>query len=288
MARAFSVFANQGREVTPIAIRAVEDRNGRVILDPEKELRLQQKRKGSDIQVVSPQNAFVMTSLLKKTVESGSLAYAAGYGSKFTFRDKDNNRYSIPAAGKTGTTQNWADAWTVGYTPYYTTAVWLGFDKPGNSLGVTQTGATIAGPTWGDFMRDIHQGLPGKDFIRPSGGLIDVTVCARSGLLTTTFCSEGTVTMTFLAGTQPTRYCDIHENSADKTGRALELMRFDALVIDETDLSDRLKLPELRLDLLPPSVGSTGSGAGSGSGSSTVPRDPSSGNAVPERNPLLD
>jgi membrane carboxypeptidase/penicillin-binding protein len=126
-----------------------------VILDPEKELRLQQKRKGSDIQIISRQNAYVMTSLLEKTVESGTLAWASGWGSKFTYRDKDGNKYTIPAAGKTGTTQNWADAWTVGFTPYYSTAVWFGFDRPGNSLGVTQTGAIIAGPTWADYMREI-------------------------------------------------------------------------------------------------------------------------------------
>ncbi len=283
MARAFSAFANQGREVTPIAIRAVEDRNGRVILDPEKELRQQQKRKGAAIQIISPQNAYIMTSLLQKTVESGTLAYAAGYGSKFTYRDPEGNKFSLPAAGKTGTTQNWADAWTVGFTPYYTTAVWFGFDRPGNSLGVTQTGATIAGPTWADFMREIHQGLPMKDFVRPNTGLIDVTVCARSGLLPTPDCNEGTVTATFLEGTQPTRYCDIHENSAQRTEQVLDIMRLDTMLIDDTDLANQLKMPTLRLDLLPSSSG-TPPGAPAPGG--TPDPDPSPG--VGNYNPLLD
>ncbi|HCM29170.1 MAG: penicillin-binding protein [Treponema sp. GWB1_62_6] len=268
MARAFAVFANQGREVTPIAIRAVEDRNGRVIMDPEKELRLQQKRKGAGIQLISQQNAYTMTTLLEKTVESGTLAWASGYGSNFTFKDKDGKKYTIPAAGKTGTTQNWADAWTVGFTPYYSTAIWFGFDSPGNSLGVTQTGATIAGPAWADFMREIHQGLPRKDFVRPSTGLIDVTVCSVSGLLPTAFCNEGTNTLTFLNGTQPTRYCDVHEGSEARTARSLELMRTDTLAIDGAEVENGLKMPELRLDLLgdkppdaaapPPAFGSTG------------------------------
>jgi penicillin-binding protein 1A len=52
----------------------------------------------------------------------------------------------------------------VGYSPYYTTAVWFGFDRPGNSLGVELTGATLAGPVWGDYMREIHRGLPRRDF----------------------------------------------------------------------------------------------------------------------------
>jgi len=251
MARAFAVFSNQGKEVTPIAIRAVEDRNGRVFLDPEKELRLQQKRKGADIQLISRQNAYVMTNLLQKTVESGTLAWASGFGSKFAFRDKDNKRYTIPAAGKTGTTQNWADAWTVGYTPYYSTAVWFGFDRPGNSLGVTQTGALIAGPTWADFMREIHQGHAAKEFVRPGTGLIDVQVCAKSGLLRTPNCDEGTVTATFLEGTQPTSYCDIHDRAGERLNRSLDLMWQDSLVVDSRDLSDSLKLPELRLDFGP-------------------------------------
>lgn len=282
MARAFAIFANQGREVTPIAIRAVEDRNGRLIMDPEKELRLQQKRKGSAIQVISQQNAYVMTSLLEKTVESGTLAWASGYGSKFTFHDKDGKKYTIPAAGKTGTTQNWADAWTVGYTPYYSTAIWFGFDRPGNSLGVTQTGALIAGPAWADFMREIHQGLPAKDFVRPSTGLIDVTVCAVSGLLPTAYCDEGTVTATFLEGTQPTRYCDVHEDAAGRTARALDQMRTETFAIDAGNVDTKLKMPELRLDLH--SKGSIDQGASG----STQPAAPAGGENTSDYNPLLD
>jgi penicillin-binding protein 1A len=279
MARAFSIFANQGREVTPIAIRTVEDRNGRVILDPEKELRLQQKRKGSAIQLISPQNAYVMTTLLEKTVQTGTLANASGYGSKFTFKDKNGNKFTIPAAGKTGTTQNWADAWTVGYTPYYTTAVWFGFDRPGNSLGVTQTGATIAGPTWADYMREIHQGLPMKDFVRPATGLIDVTVCSVSGLLPTQYCNEGTVTLTFLEGTQPSRYCDIHENSQAKTNRALELMKQDTFHIDTTGLQDQLKMPQLDLKNIP---------NGTPSNPSSNSTNPSGNATTTPYNPLLN
>jgi penicillin-binding protein 1A len=176
MARAFAIFANQGREVTPIAIRAVEDRNGRIVLDTERELRQRQQRMGNDIQVISPQNAYVMTTLLKKTVEVGTLRSGSGFGSKFVYQDETGSRYRIAAAGKTGTTQNWSDAWTVGFTPYYTTAIWFGFDKPGNSLGLSLTGATLAGPIWGDFMRELNMGHPAKDFIRPSTWIVDVTV----------------------------------------------------------------------------------------------------------------
>ena len=68
MARAFAIFANQGKEVTPIAIRSVADRNGDVFLTPEKDLRLEQQEKGENIQVITPQNAYVMTNILTNTV----------------------------------------------------------------------------------------------------------------------------------------------------------------------------------------------------------------------------
>jgi penicillin-binding protein 1A len=247
MARAFSVFANQGRDVSPIAIRAVEDRNGRIVLDTERDVRVRQQRMGEAVQVISPQNAYVMTSMLKKTVEAGTLAHGAGWGSKFTFRDEKGNRFRMPAAGKTGTPQNWSDAWAVGYTPYYTTAIWFGFDRPGNSLGVNLTGATLAGPVWGDYMREIHQGLAYRDFIRPSTGIVEVTVCAKSGLLKTAACNEGEVTLPFLEGTQPRGYCTMH-GGAPAYERFTVTRPFNP---DDDIVLESLPMPTLRVDLLP-------------------------------------
>jgi penicillin-binding protein 1A len=247
MARAFAVFGNQGRDVSPIAIRAVEDRNGRVILDTEREVRLRQRRMGSEIQVISPQNAYVMTSMMKKTVEMGSLYAPSEWGAKFAYRDENGKRYRMPMAGKTGTPQNWSDAWAVGYSPYYTAAIWFGFDKPGNSLGVNLTGSTLAGPVWANFMQEVHKGLPFKDFVKPSTGIVEVTVCAKSGLLKTPNCPTE-VTMPFLEGTQPTRYCDQHDaGGIRREPVSLEGMRQDTLFMDSGVLLGELKLPELRL-----------------------------------------
>ena len=250
MARAFAVFGNQGREVTPIAIRLIEDRNGRVVLDPERELRLQQRRTGNP-QVISNQNAYIMTKIMEKTVEEGSLANGAGWGAKFTFKDENGKSYRMPVAGKTGTPQNWSDAWAVGYSSYFTTAVWFGFDKPGNSLGVELTGSTLAGPVWGNYMREIHQGLPRRDFIRPASGVIDVTVCAKSGLLKTPSCNEGDVTLPFLSGTQPTHACDFHGNASWSSVTALNTMRGNTLGIDDNVLLSSLSMPSLPADLFP-------------------------------------
>jgi penicillin-binding protein 1A len=105
----------------------------------------------------------------------------------------------------------------VGSSPYYTTAIWLGFDRPGNSLGVSQTGATIAAPIWANYMRDIHVGLPYKNFPKPASGLVSVSVCAKSGMLPTEYCSDGTITLTYLDGTQPTQFCTLHGPSLPET-----------------------------------------------------------------------
>jgi penicillin-binding protein 1A len=220
MARAFAIFGNQGRDVSLIAIRTIEDRNGRVIYDVEREVRQRQRRLENNGQVISPQNAYAMTRIMEFGITIGTLGSSTNWGGKFTYRDENGRSFRMPAAGKTGTTQNWSDAWAVGYTPYYTTAIWYGFDKPGNSLGINQTGAQLAGPVWGDYMSEIHNGLPQKSFIRPTG-VYDAAVCRRSGLLPTESCNEGVIYLTFIDGTIPARYCDMHGAVSTFTGTSL-------------------------------------------------------------------
>ena len=277
MAQAFATFANQGKEVDPIAIRSVEDRNGKTIIDPEKELRLSQKRKGNAVQLISTQNAYIMTDLLKNTIREGTLG---GSDSKFNYRDKNGKSYSIPAAGKTGTTQNWSDAWTVGFTPYYTTAIWFGFDKKGLSLGLDNTGATLAGPAWGDYMHEIHQGLPYRDFVKPQTGLVAATVCKKSGLLPTPACVDGTVTLYYLEGTQPTGYCDYHDASGELKRRSMDLLQSESYSAGQkpitTDTSNLTLDPSLFADPEPTSKGqkktngSNGAASGNGKASNGV------------------
>ena len=213
LARAYSVFASGGKEVTPIAIRSVEDKNGNVILNPEKEVRTALQAKGAAAQVISPQTAFVMTELLQNTVRSGSLAGPSSNGNKLRYRDSNGRLYKIPAAGKTGTTQNWADAWAVGFTPYYTSVFWFGFDKPGQSLGLQLTGSTLSGYAWADYMKKVHNGLPMKEFSKPATGVIEATVCSVSGGILTPECGNHKVTAWYLEGTQPTQVCSVHSTA---------------------------------------------------------------------------
>ncbi len=248
MARAFSIFANGGKETTPIAIRSIDDRNGKIILEPEKVLRTQQKKKGAAIQVISPQNAYVMTDMLKRVVSDGTLQGPTNAGTVFSYKNAEGKKFIMPAAGKTGTTQNWADAWTVGFTPYMTTAIWFGFDLPGNSLGVLQSGAVVAGAAWADYMKQIHRGLPYRDFVRPQSGLVDIKVCSVSGLLPTEFCDEGTVSLLFYDDRGvPNRYCDLHQQKSEQAQDAIRMLtqQSDALGTTSIDSTLNIEVPDL-------------------------------------------
>ena len=247
MARAFAIFANQGKEVTPIAIRSVADRNGDVFLTPEKDLRLEQQEKGENIQVITPQNAYVMTNILTNTVKTGTLARGSRWGSYFRYKDADGKTFTMPMAGKTGTTQNWSDAWTVAYSPYYTAAFWFGFDQKGTSLGTELTGATLAGVAWGEYMNEIHKGLPYKEFVKPQTGLVEATVCSVSGLLPTNSCGNHKVTHVFLEGTEPTTMCSLHSTREND-----KLLGTDRLRQEMLQSGTSLETPEsytIKLDL---------------------------------------
>lgn len=212
MAKAFATLANQGQEVVPMAIRSVEDRNGKVILNPEHDIRIAQQKKGEAAQIVSAQTAYVMTDLLTNPVNhrEGTLGYGSGWGNKMQYKDEKGKTYTIPAAGKTGTTQNWSDAWTIGFTPYYTAAFWFGFDSKGQSMGTSLNGSSLPGPAWGDFMRIANENMPYKAFPKPTSGIVEATVCSVSGGILTPACGNNRTTKVFLAGTQPTAVCELH------------------------------------------------------------------------------
>lgn len=251
MARAFAVFANQGKEVIPIAIRSVEDRYGKILAEPEKEVRLAQKKKGASIQLITVQNSFIMLDMLKRVTTAGTLMGATQNGQRFTYSDpKTGKKYTFHVAGKTGTTQNWADAWVVGLTPYHTTAIWFGFDEPGNSLGSRQTGAGIAGYAWSDFTFQVLKTLPYKDFSPMPQGIVQATVCRKSGLLPTEYCKDEVVTLYYLPGTQPTQYCDYHTVINSQQETIINNLKNDLQSVTGTSFNSDLTVdPEIQ-DLL--------------------------------------
>jgi penicillin-binding protein 1A len=143
LASVYNVFASGGMKVNPIAVKYITDSKGKVLESNEPEA----------VEVISPQTAFLITSMMEDVVKNGT-----GWRAKALGR---------PVAGKTGTTNDYRDAWFVGYTPDLVTAVWVGFDDM-RSLGPQETGARVASPIWVSFMEKVLTGEP-EDFPIPEG-----------------------------------------------------------------------------------------------------------------------
>lgn len=141
---AYGVFANQGIKANPMAIIKVTDRMGRVL----------EERFPSLVEVIKPEVAYLMTDLLKGVVEHGT-----GWKAKALGR---------PLAGKTGTTNEYTDAWFIGYSPSLVAGVWVGYDDH-RSIGPKETGARAALPIWIDFMKEVLKDTPPEDFSIPEG-----------------------------------------------------------------------------------------------------------------------
>jgi len=204
MAYAFSVFANGGqmlgtpvpearqtaglRTLDPAAILKVTDGRGQVLYEYE-----EPERK----QVLSPEVAYLISSVL-----SDNAARTPIFGPNSPMYVPDR-----PTAVKTGTTNDFYDGWTIGYTPQYSVAVWVG-----NTEHIPMRnadGSRVAAPMWRDVMDYLHEGLPVEQFERPAG-IVTVTVDAASGKLPTEF-SPSTIQEVFVAGTEPTAADDMHQ-----------------------------------------------------------------------------
>ena len=258
MARAYAIFANGGKAITPTAIRTVEDRNGNIILNIDRDVHNNMK---NPTQVITPQNSFVMTKIMEHATTIGTLRFGSQnrsslidrstgdpMGSKFIYTDKKTGqKFQMPIAGKTGTTQNWGDAWAIGYSPYYTAAFWFGFDTPGNSMGMSGTGASLAGPPWGDFMKAIHKDLPYKDWPEPEEGVVKLNVCAETGKLCVEGCPE--IALWFMNENTPRELCDVHGAGKANGEKRAEEMLENALYQTGWTVDDFIDSSDLQLDL---------------------------------------
>jgi len=207
MAYAFSVFANMGRMIgeprpeeeikpghrtlDPVAILRVEDAAGNT---------LYQYDGPASEAIIDPALAYLMVDILS---DDRARAPAFGANSDLTLFDRK-------VAAKTGTTNNFRDNWTIGFTPQLATAVWVGNND--NEPMEDVTGLSGAAPIWNQVMTYYHLGLPAETWLRPPG-LVDVAVDALSGLLPTEN-SEGPVVEMFLQGNQPSRRDDVHQRFA--------------------------------------------------------------------------
>lgn len=200
MTTAYGAFANGGWLRTPVFIRRVEDADGNVLFSQPL----------SGHQAMSEQTAFQMTQMLTDVVNSGT-----GYRAR-------QAGFTAPAAGKTGTTNDYRDAWFVGFTPTLVAGVWVGFDQPRTIVAGGYAGE-LAAPIWGRFMKSAT-GNRNVAWPRPPSGLTAVHICRATGLLPTEGCKrvvaetpDGSMVEKsyvgveyFRTGTEPDEYCVAH------------------------------------------------------------------------------
>jgi len=210
LTKAYAVFGNQGRRVEPIFIKKIVDREGNVLeenIPPSPHHRGDDGTGGTDgvaEQVISPETAYIITNLLEGVVRNGT-----GWRAKALRR---------PCAGKTGTTDDYSDAWFIGYTPDLITGVWVGFDQE-KPLGKDETGSRAACPIWLDYMKTVLDGKPIKHF-PVSPGIIFAKVDPETGLLASPS-SRNAFFECFKEGTAPTRHAE------KKGSRSTEFFKFD-------------------------------------------------------------
>ena len=223
---AYGALANQGVWVAPTAIRYVTDAQDKLL-----EENVPQGR-----EAVSPEMAYVVTHMLRGVVERGTGQAAKSLGR--------------PVAAKTGTTNDYSNAWFLGYTPRLVTGVWVGYDRP-RSLGRDETGGRLAAPIWGSYMARVLGDSPKEDFPIPERVVI-VSVdmdpsneCIRA------------VPMAFVRGTEPTTSCGPRRQMTP-SGNAPTAPEPGALVEPSGEPTAPPAAPRALLPTPPPAAGSSG------------------------------
>ncbi|MEO0078710.1 MAG: PBP1A family penicillin-binding protein [candidate division WOR-3 bacterium] len=180
---AFNTLANCGVRVQPLLVKRVEDAGGLVV---EESRTIHQS-------VVKPATAYVITSMLQSVINEGTATSVRARG------------FIGAAAGKTGTTDDYADAWFIGYTPALCCGIWVGYDRR-RTIFRGATGGGIAAPAWADFMKQVDTTSAG--FVAPED-IVTRPVCELTGLLATAACPRVRYEV-FIKGTEPTHSCTVH------------------------------------------------------------------------------
>ena len=223
MTKVYSQFGRLGKKIRPILIKRVEDEKGEILLEDytldkrfNEEIvqaeqgwreRVLEKRIFGDVneqfvfsdedQLIKPQTAYIMTNILKGVIEDdgGTAGSVKGL-------------VPHPLAGKTGTTDNYYDAWFIGYSPLIATGVWVGFEQE-RSLGRGEVGGRAALPIWAEYMKAAHKDLPVVDFPIPSG-IVFAKIDASNGKLANDY-SKRVFEQAFEEENQPSETSDAGE-----------------------------------------------------------------------------
>ncbi len=176
LASAYAAFANGGVKYKEMSIKYITDSKGNVLEENQPE----------GLVVISPQTSFLITSMLEDVIKYGTGRRAS---------------IGIPAAGKTGTSNDYKDAWFVGYTPNLLSCVWVGFDDMKRSLGAGEVGGRAAAPIWSNFMRNTLDLSEPQGFLIPEG-IVRLPIDPKTGLLSL----ETAFMEYFKEGTNPKEY----------------------------------------------------------------------------------
>ncbi len=200
MTAAYAAFANRGNVPQPLLIRRVEDSDGRGLYESH----------DFSSPAIRETTAYLMSTMMADVVNAGTAAKARQLG------------FTLPAAGKTGTTNEYRDAWFVGFTPSLVAGVWVGFDQP-RTIMPNGFAADIAVPIWANFMKVVTRGDK-PEWLTPPRGIVSASVCRLTGKLAAKGCEDAEVmaedgntyrrslvyTEYFVRGTEPTESCDLH------------------------------------------------------------------------------
>lgn len=191
MAAAYAVYPRLGIWIQPLGILSVQDRFGGTLRNytPDRK------------EVLGRGTSYIMISLLETVANRGT---GVGARTRFGFHE--------PSGGKTGTTTGFTDAWYVGFTTRLSTAVWVGMDSQGISLGPGMAGSALGVPIWAQYMKAVYDSLDWdrQEFEIPEASIVYANVCSETHKLATEYCTPEREV--FLPGTVPTQYCDIHGN----------------------------------------------------------------------------
>ncbi len=187
---AYASFANGGILQSPVFVRRIEDNQGRVLYRGESVGR----------RVLSESTAFLMASMLSDVVNHGT-----GYSAR-------QAGFTLPAAGKTGTTDDHADAWFIGFTPRLAAGVWVGYDRP-RPIGRRAFASVVAVPAWARFMKQATYGSKAEWISRPSG-VVPIRRCTASGGLATEYCElHGEVVNDLVSIGRSPELCALHNST---------------------------------------------------------------------------
>jgi penicillin-binding protein 1A len=185
LTNAYATLAHEGIRTEPYLIERVEDRYGNTL----------ERHTPSSESVLDARTCFILTHMLESVLEFGTGQTARSVG------------FTAPAAGKTGTTDEYTDAWFVGYTPNLALGVWVGYDRK-VTIGHRVTGAVAALPIWAQVMSFVADRIGPTPFLRPRGTRVVLT-CLDSGRLASPHCPHP-VEDCYASGTEPVDSCDLH------------------------------------------------------------------------------